>query len=75
MLWLNHLKINGDKLFWHHENVLFEGLEYHQGARIRYERVKDNNSCDRTLIFGSFSFIDFLSVFFFLFAPFCFLCL
>jgi hypothetical protein len=42
----------------------FEGLVYHQGASIRYKRVEASNSCARTLIFGSFSFIAFLSKFF-----------
>jgi hypothetical protein len=35
----------------------FEGLEYHQGVSIRYERVEASNSCART---GSSSFIVFL---------------
>jgi hypothetical protein len=39
----------------------FEGLVCHQGASIRYERVKTNNSYARTLILGSFSFIVYLS--------------
>jgi hypothetical protein len=42
----------------------FEGLVYQQGASIRYERVEAINLCVRTLIFGSFSFIIFLSSFF-----------
>jgi hypothetical protein len=30
----------------------FEGLMYHQGTIIRYERVKGTNSCAGILIFG-----------------------
>jgi hypothetical protein len=35
----------------------FEELKYHQGVSIRYERVEASNSCARTLIFGSSSFV------------------
>jgi hypothetical protein len=35
-------------------------------------RVKTSNSCVKILIFGSFSFIVFLSIFFFSFIPFHF---
>jgi hypothetical protein len=38
----------------------FEGLVYHQGASIRYKRVKTSNSCARTLIFGSFLLLTFV---------------
>jgi hypothetical protein len=48
----------------------FEGLKYQQGANIRYKRVEASNSCARTLIFGSFSFIAFLSKFFLFIHPF-----
>jgi hypothetical protein len=41
---------------------IIEGLEYHQGGSIRYERVEASNSCARILIFSSFSFIAFLLV-------------
>jgi hypothetical protein len=41
----------------------FEGLVYHQGASIRYERVKASNSCARTLIFGSFLLLSFVKFF------------
>jgi hypothetical protein len=37
----------------------FEGLMYHQGVSIRYERVEASNSCAETLIFSSFFFIVF----------------
>jgi hypothetical protein len=48
------------------EGVREERFEvYYQGARIRFESVEASNSCAKTLIFGSFSFIDFLSKFFF----------
>jgi hypothetical protein len=47
----------------------FEGLEYHQGVSIRYERVEVSNSCARTLIFGSFSFIVFFVNFFSFYSP------
>jgi hypothetical protein len=43
----------------------FKRLVYHQGANIRCERVEASNSCARILIFDSFSFIVFLSKFFF----------
>jgi hypothetical protein len=46
----------------------FEGLVYHQGVSIRYERVKASNSCAGTLIFGSFFFIVFYQSFFFFFS-------
>jgi hypothetical protein len=42
----------------------FEGLVYHQGVSIRYERVKASNSCARTLIFGSFFLLTSVKVFF-----------
>jgi hypothetical protein len=42
----------------------FEGFVYHQGASIRYERVEANNSCARTLIFGSFLLLSFVKFFF-----------
>jgi hypothetical protein len=42
----------------------FEGLMYHQGVSIRYERVKASNSYAGTLIFGSFFFIVFCQSFF-----------
>jgi hypothetical protein len=42
----------------------FKELEYHKEASIRYERVEASNSCVRTLIFGFFFFIVFLSSFF-----------
>jgi hypothetical protein len=42
----------------------FEGLVYHQGVSIRYERVEANNSCVRTLIFGSFLLLSFVKFFF-----------
>jgi hypothetical protein len=42
----------------------FEGLVYHQGASIRYERVEANNSCARTLIFDSFLLLSFVKFFF-----------
>jgi hypothetical protein len=41
----------------------FEGLVNHQGASIRYERVKANNLCARTLIFGSFFLLLFVKFF------------
>jgi hypothetical protein len=41
----------------------FEGLVYHQGASIRYERVEANNSCARNLIFGSFLLLSFVKFF------------
>jgi hypothetical protein len=44
----------------------FEGLKYHQGVNIRYERVKASNSCVKTLIFDFSSFIYFLCYFSFL---------
>jgi hypothetical protein len=47
----------------------FEGLVYHQGASIRYERVEASNSCSRTLIIGFFSFIAFVKK---IWAHFCF---
>jgi hypothetical protein len=46
----------------------FEGLMYHQGVSIRYERVEASNSCAGTLIFGFFFFIIFCQSFF-LFSP------
>jgi hypothetical protein len=42
---------------------IFKGLVYHQGASIRYERVKASNSCARTLIFGSFFLLPFIKFF------------
>jgi hypothetical protein len=56
----------------------FEGLVHHQGASIRYERVKTSNSCDRIFIFGSFlllSFIKFFSLLLFRFFDLTFYCL
>jgi hypothetical protein len=56
----------------------FEGLVHHQGASIRYERVKTSNSCDRIFIFGSFlllSFIKFFSLLLFHFFDLTFYCL
>jgi hypothetical protein len=51
----------------------FEGLVYHQGVSIRYERVEASNSCAGILIFGFFFFIVFCQSFFSFFsAPFCF---
>jgi hypothetical protein len=41
----------------------FEGLVHHQGASIRYERVKTSNSCDRIFIFGSFLLLSFIKFF------------
>jgi hypothetical protein len=41
----------------------FEGLMYHQGASIIYERVEASNSCVRTLIFGSFHLLPFVKFF------------
>jgi hypothetical protein len=38
----------------------FEGLMYHQGASIKYERVEARNSCARSLIFGSFLLLPFV---------------
>jgi hypothetical protein len=48
----------------------FEGLKYHQGVNIRYERVEASNSCVKTLIFDFSSFIYFLCYFSFSFLPF-----
>jgi hypothetical protein len=42
----------------------FEGLVYHQGASIRYERVEAGNSYARILIFGSFFLLLFVKFFF-----------
>jgi hypothetical protein len=56
----------------------FKGLVYHQGASIRYERVKVSNSCAITLIFSSFlllSFIKFFSLHLFRFFDLAFYCL
>jgi hypothetical protein len=56
----------------------FEGLMYHQGASIRYERVEASNLCVRTLIFGSFlllHFVKFFSLPFFRFFDLAFYCL
>jgi hypothetical protein len=50
---------------------IFEVLEYNQELALD-RRVEASNSCVRTLIFGSFSFIAFLSGFFCLFTPFSF---
>jgi hypothetical protein len=41
----------------------FEGMVYHKGASIRYERVKASNSCVRTLIFDSFLLLPFVKFF------------
>jgi hypothetical protein len=42
----------------------FEGLVYHQGASIRWERVEADNSCVRTLIFDSVLLLPFVKFFF-----------
>jgi hypothetical protein len=41
----------------------FKGLVYHQGASIRYERVKASNLYARNLIFGSFLLLFFIKFF------------
>jgi hypothetical protein len=41
----------------------FKVLMYHQGASIRYERVKASNLCGRNLIFGSFLLLSFVKFF------------